>query len=673
MKNLLTIILILLFFNLSAQSRYELKGDENMSNSKYEDALENYKKDKRKTDNVYRKISKTYYKLGRYDKAESSMRRIGTRNLTGKDFLSLAEINIRKQDFAKATSMVNKAKEKGIDKLRIENSLTEISSAKRNSINKKSILLKETILNLPGKGLGVSLFNDYLFYSRLVNSGSGKNYTPVFQLYKTKYKEKEISRGRIMSKTLDPKNNIGAINLSKNGKQVLYTRWIFRNNSTQIKQLVKADLVNDSWSNPKALNFCSKKYSVAYPCLSSDEQTLYFSSNMPGGFGGMDIYKSQLVDNEWAKPINLGAKVNSSGNEIYPFLKNDDLMYFCSDGHMGLGGLDIFSSHKNNNIWSSPENLGAPINSIYNDYSYMNSKSGDYRFFVSDRKDKGRRDRVYHIFTQMTDTISIHIRDSKTKKLLVGAHVNLTNVNNSESLVCFRKNGFNYYQFEESLSNIKSQIEYTVAIVKDNYLPKDVKFVINEKNKSLEVFIDRDPLALKQIASVKEIKVEKTIITKTKIIVPLKPKVKIQDNLKLNPQEKLMDLNANKLSKVIEATNVEFLHALNFNNKKHHFNNLYFTDKSSVLSPESLIICNRLIKILKSKPLWNLNVNAHAFTGENSFYLSKEIILNLKHYFNAQGISDNRLRLRYWGDHYPTQEEGTYLNPKSRVELIIVL
>jgi len=118
-----------------------------------------------------------------------------------------------------------------------------------------------------------------------------------------------------------------------------------------------------------------KKYSLGLAALSSDEKILYFVSDMPGGFGGTDIWYSELQgDNKWGQPHNAGSQINTIENEIFPTINSNDTLYFASSGHVGMGGLDIFKVIGNKNTWSTPLNLKYPINSSGDDFSYTSKK-----------------------------------------------------------------------------------------------------------------------------------------------------------------------------------------------------------------------------------------------------------------------------------------------------------
>lgn len=129
-----------------------------------------------------------------------------------------------------------------------------------------------------------------------------------------------------------------------------------------------------------------EEYSVGHPAITMDGKTLYFVSDMPGGYGGTDIYYCErLSSGNWSKPQNAGPVINSDGKEVFPFVDEDGALYFSSDGHAGMGGLDIFKAIGQKNAWSEPENMKYPINSSKDDFSINFTETGTCGFLASNR------------------------------------------------------------------------------------------------------------------------------------------------------------------------------------------------------------------------------------------------------------------------------------------------
>ncbi|NQX93194.1 MAG: carboxypeptidase regulatory-like domain-containing protein [Flavobacteriales bacterium] len=139
-----------------------------------------------------------------------------------------------------------------------------------------------------------------------------------------------------------------------------------------------------NWKDPAPLSFMDPDYMFAHPALSDDGNTLYFSSNMNGGFGGMDLWYATKTDSAWTKPVNLGSKINSKGDEVFPNFNGSDTLYFSSDGMLTMGGLDVLYLTKNNDDWGSPVHLPAGVNSPQDDFNMVHT-SAKYGYFSSNR------------------------------------------------------------------------------------------------------------------------------------------------------------------------------------------------------------------------------------------------------------------------------------------------
>jgi hypothetical protein len=149
------------------------------------------------------------------------------------------------------------------------------------------------------------------------------------------------------------------------------------------------------FSNLKPFEHNNTEYTVSHPAISTDGQTLYFASDMPGGMGGLDLYFCTRIDSLWSRPINLGPVVNSPGNEMFPFVDNSGKLYYSSNGLPGLGGYDIFSTQRRNNQWTNPDNMGQPINANFDDFSFWISDNRQYGFFSSNRPGGMGNDDIY--------------------------------------------------------------------------------------------------------------------------------------------------------------------------------------------------------------------------------------------------------------------------------------
>ena len=181
----------------------------------------------------------------------------------------------------------------------------------------------------------------------------------------------------------------------------------------------KYDAEKDKWVKSNLFNYNSSDYACTHPSINPEGTKLYFSSNMPGGFGGMDIYVCNWKDSLWSKPINLGSKVNTPGEDVFPFIDKDSLLFFATDGRGGMGGLDLHVFNLKDTAAVS-ENLGAPFNSYSDDFGLIKYPNQDKGFFSSDRGNSGIDDDIYSYvrIKAKGKTINVFVVDNSTGRLI---------------------------------------------------------------------------------------------------------------------------------------------------------------------------------------------------------------------------------------------------------------
>jgi len=217
---------------------------------------------------------------------------------------------------------------------------------------------------------------------------------PLFDIYRVEEGRDEWGEPELFDKTFKSNFNVGPVTFNGTGSEIYFTQnikakkkignSIDRDNKLGIFYS-KFSRYRGGWSQPTPFRYNSTEYSVAHPSLSEDEQFLYFVSDMEGGYGGTDIYVCKLEGDSWGKPVNLGPQINTEENEFFPFIHSSGRLYFSSDGHEGLGRLDIFYSEKVNGEWHKPIGMDPPINSRYNDFALIIDAFKKSGLFSSDR------------------------------------------------------------------------------------------------------------------------------------------------------------------------------------------------------------------------------------------------------------------------------------------------
>lgn len=269
---------------------------------------------------------------------------------------------------------------------------------------------------------------------------------------------------------------------TKDGKTMYFTRNNFnygkvgmdKDNVVKLK-LFKSTFLNGKWGKIEELPFNSNDFSIAHPALSIDEKTLYFASDMPGGYGNSDLYKVAIKkDGTYGIPVNLGEKINTKARETFPFIASDGILYFSSDGLVGIGGLDVFKSHPDvEGNYISFNNVGAPINSERDDFAFIESPFKNV-FFVSSNRQGGKGyDDVYKVKVnpepkkiEFTDVVIDEISKEpiqNSRITLLDANQNILGSTKSDSLGQFK------------LSDLRYDREYYIKVENDIYLTKEFR------------------------------------------------------------------------------------------------------------------------------------------------------------------------------------------------------
>ena len=251
-----------------------------------------------------------------------------------------------------------------------------------------------------------------------------------------------LSDAQRFGKKLNSKFHESTPVFTKDGKTVYFTRNNFLNGKkgkdadrVTLLKIYKATLDGDQWTEITELPFNSDQYNVAHPALSSDEKTLYFASNMPGTIGQSDIFKVTInSDGTFGTPVNLGKTINTEGRETFPFVSADNELYFASDGHPGLGGLDVFVSEEmNDGTYKSVQNVGEPLNSSKDDFGYLIDAKSRIGYVTSNRDGGQGSDDIYRF--QETKKLECEqllagvVTDQETGAVIANAKVTLEDQN----------------------------------------------------------------------------------------------------------------------------------------------------------------------------------------------------------------------------------------------------
>lgn len=429
----------------TAQNRDTKKADQHFNRLEYVKAAEEYEKlvEKNKADEyVYRQLANSYYFINNTEKAEPYFRKIADKtndpevvysyaqtlksngkpeesNKWMKKFASMVPNDSRAVEFNKNPNYIPKLMEAG-EKYKVD-------------------LIKE--LSSPHSDFGGTLLDGNIYFASSRNTTKkkhGMTDEAFLDIYSAKYTEGTVTDINPLKGDVNTKYHEAVVSFSPDGKRMYfdrndYYRGKYKKNEEGINQLniYYANLVDGTWKDVQKVPFNNSEYSVGHPSVSPDGKFLYFVSDQPGTIGDSDIYRVSIqADGSFGQPENLGANINTEGKEVFPSVDKNGTLYFSSDGHLGLGGLDVFYAEKQGSSFGKVTNIGSPVNSRVDDFAfkyYTDDKTG----FVSSNRN-GNIDNIYKVEELCAATIQSLVTNEYTKKPMPGAEVTLFDSNQNK-------------------------------------------------------------------------------------------------------------------------------------------------------------------------------------------------------------------------------------------------
>ncbi len=294
---------------------------------------------------------------------------------------------------------------------------------------------------------------------------TGNNYCHMYMTEKDASGKYE--KPAIFLEDFSTKFNDGPFCASKDGQTIFFTR-----NSTSKKtksldgsqklRIFQASIIKGDIQSLMDLKFNSNEYNCAHPAISADGKTLFFSSDMGGGQGGMDIWYCKLdAGGAWGTPVNMGDKVNTKGNEIFPSITADNILYFASNGHEGLGGLDIYESKIKDDKAGKVYNMGRPVNSEHDDFAYNLNADAKKGFLSSNRKTGGMNDDIYSVEVlrkvSRGKTVNFIVKNKETQEVLPLTTIKL----NTDSFSTNEKGEFQFV--------LEEDVNYKLLVKKEKF------------------------------------------------------------------------------------------------------------------------------------------------------------------------------------------------------------
>lgn len=459
---------------LSAQNKNTKAADKLYDRYEFVDAAKAYLKlvEKNKADSyVYKQLADSYYNVFNTTEAIKWYAKAIATKQDGETYFRYSQMlkangnylesNKQMQEFAR----INPQDYRAVQFLNNPNYLEALNSLD------KLFDIKKADINSDKSDFGALLADTTLYFAS-ARDKSGKNFAWNNEPYLAIYSSTQNPDGTFSVPTvieeLNSKYNDGPLAVSPDGTTIYFASESFRDKmfikskakKTKYGQisLFSAKKVDGKWGNITALPFASKEYSTSNPSISKDGKTLYFSSNMPGSLGNTDIWKVAInTDGSYGKPENLGTKINTEGRESFPFIDDANKLYFSSDSHPGFGGYDIFVVDLNKT--DEVKNIGKPVNSEKDDFSFSYNKSKKIGFFATNR---AGQDDIMILNEILKLNLITSITDAKTNQYIPEATVTI--IQNSVPFVEKNTN------FEGKTAFVLSpETEYIVKISKPGY------------------------------------------------------------------------------------------------------------------------------------------------------------------------------------------------------------
>ncbi len=469
--------------------------------------------------------------------------------------------------------------------------------------NRKPFIVHKVSVNSAFSDFGPTYFGDKIVFASARNNGPlyDWNNQPYLDLYQADVDENYDLKNVVpFSGKINTKVHESNAIFTKDGKTMYFTRNNYdsskkirdKNKVTQLK-IYKAQFVNNEWVNIMELPFNSDSYSVEHPALSPDEKQLYFASDMPGTIGSFDLFVVDInADGTYGIPKNLGPKINTEHREQFPFVSAKNILYFASDGHFGMGSLDIFKSEISDESFSKPTNLSDVINSNLDDFAFVIDEENETGYFSSNREGGLGDDDIYRFTQKKIYEVHGLVQDKISLEPLPGTLVSLFDKNNEliNKMVVGEDATYSF--------DVENQKNYKIVGTRKFYVPAEVEFSTNSKGD-----IDKNIQLLMELYT----NVEKEIVVENG-----------KTQIKINP--------------------------------------IYFDYDKWNIRPDAAIELNNVVNILKKYPDMTIEIGAHTDARGSYKYnmkLSHKRAKSVMDYLMSQGISDSRLKSEGFGESQP--------------------
>lgn len=480
--------------------------------------------------------------------------------------------------------------------------------------------VKNLALNTAGSDFGPAFYNNGIVFSTPAKTGEKYKWTNqnYLDLYTAKIENDKIdSLATPFSKELNSKVHESNIALSKDGNTIYFTRNNLTDKGKKQKDknkitnigIYKATLVDGIWTDIKPLAINNSEYSVMHPALNKDNTRLYFSSDMPGSIGSFDIFYATIDGSgEVGTPVNLGPEINTKTREHFPFIGENNRLYFASDGHTGFGLLDVFMCEWIEETFTKPLNVGLPVNTNADDFSFIIDEEAKRGFFSSNREEGKGDDDIYgYLKTKPVENFKYYVegavKDIDSGKLIDNAVVTLYDEKDNEVAKMTFLEASTTYRFD-----LLKTGTYKVVATHPLYIQAEKTFTVLDNGTE------------KNVVDIKMTAIPDTFL-KDLVADEGEPRVITEDGVLMFDLKEI----------------------------------LFDYDKSNIRA-DAKVDLNKLIAKLKKYPLVKLEIGSHTDSRGSDEYnqiLSQDRAVSTRRYIVESGISGDRITAAGYGETRP--------------------
>ena len=610
-NKIILVVVCLASMTLYSQKRKVVKADKQYDKFAYVDAIKTYERifeKGYKTPEMLQKLGNAYYFKAELEKAAKWYGELFalTQDVEPEYYYRYSQSLKSIKDYTKADQMLAQFNQKSGNDLRGKLAQAQKDYLAQIKKNSGRYAIENTGINSDKSDYGSAIFGNKVIFASARDTGglsprkfkwTNEGYTNLFSA--DMGEEGVLTKAERFGGKLNSRFHESTPVFTKDGKTVYFTRNNFLNGKkgkddqkTILLKVYRAAIEADKWTNITELPFNSNQYSVAHPILSKDEKTLYFASDMPGTLGQSDIFKVAInSDGSFGTPQNLGNVINTEGRETFPFIADDEF-YFASDGHPGLGGLDVFvSKAQKDNSFKEVLNVGEPLNTPNDDFGFIINNTTRRGYVTSNREGGQGGDDIYKFKENeklwCEQLLSGVVTDKDTGLVVANAKITLTDSN--------------FKFIAETVTDAEGKFDFGIVDC-------DTKFYIKTE-KELYTIVETPTITGK---------------VTSKTFVP------VEIELTIKPVKKGDDLA-----------------------KKLNLNIIYFDLDKSNIREDAALELSKILAVLEENPIMEIDIRSHTDCRQTAKYnlgLSDRRAKSTREWLIKKGINKSRITAKGYGE-----------------------